>query len=154
MAEDDILYSWDHFHAYRPRRDRFAYDMSKWSVFTWTKPPLFSFRNKRMVVNSLVCKRQYLIDALEERFAKYPDESMIDLSKWGDPGRYEDLIGVTVREREEFWTTTPNIVFTHEHAFGYLNHGKKKKHGDIRATEIPYWGKAEDVLKLYYEPTK
>src|SRR5882724_3202975 len=114
MAEDDILYSFDHFHTYRPKHDRFAYGMSKWSLFTWTKPPLFSFRNRRMVVNSLIAKRDMLLAALTERFQKYPDESKIDLSKWGDPGRYEQILGVTVHEREEFWPITPNIVFSHE----------------------------------------
>ena len=153
MAEDDILYSFDHFHTYRPKHDRFAYGMSKWSLFTWTKPPLFSFRNRRMVVNSLIAKRDMLLAALTERFQKYPDESKIDLSKWGDPGRYEQILGVTVHEREEFWPITPNIVFSHEHAFGYLSRGTRKRLGDLRAIELPYWGRAEDILNLYYDPT-
>ena len=151
MAEDDILYSYDHFHTYLPEKDRFAFDMSKWSIFTWTNPPLFSFRNNRRVVNSLIAKKQMLVEAMEERFDKFKgvkDED-IPISHWGDPGRYEDILGVTVRESEEFYTSYPNIVFTHPEAFGYLNHGTHKKLGDIRAIEIPYWGRAEDILKLY-----
>lgn len=157
MAEDDILYSFEHFHEYRPKRNKLAYDMAKWSIFTWTNPPMYSFRNKRLVVNSLLCSRDMLIELLEERFERVEQirkdgwkEDAI-LSKWGDPGRYEDLLGVKVREREEFYTSHPNIVFSHEHAFGFLNHGKRKRLGDMRATEIPEWGKASDVLKLYYE---
>lgn len=151
MAEDDILYSFEHFHTYVPRQDRFAYDMSKWSIFTWTKPPLFSFRTNRKVVNSLIAKRDMLVAALSERFDKFkgvPDEK-VPISYWGDPGRYEDNLGVTIRETEEFYTTCPNIVFSHPEAFGYLSRGTHKKLGDIRAYEIPYWGRAEDILKLY-----
>jgi len=155
MAEDDILYSYEHFHTYLPDKDRFAYDMSKWSIFTWTKPPLFSFRTNRKVVNSLISPREMLVAAMEERFERVKElkqegqkeENIIHY--WGDPGRYEDKLGVTVRETEEFYSGTPNIVFSHPEAFGYLSRGTRKKLGDLKAIELPYWGRAEDILKLY-----
>lgn len=163
MAEDDILYSWEHFHSdsYLPKDDEFMYDMNKLSLFTWTKPPLFSFRHNRQVVNQLIAPRQLLIDAMEERFARLevlrskgtPENDI--LSNWGDPGRYERHLGVTERKTNNFMCTCPSIVFTHEFAYGYqFNHGKKKRLGDLRIIELPYWGRAEDVLKLYYETTK
>src|SRR3989338_3705710 len=65
MAEDDVLYSPEHFHYHVPEKDVFAYNMAKWSLFTWTRPPLFSFRTKRKVVNSLIAKREMLVEALE-----------------------------------------------------------------------------------------
>ncbi len=156
MAEDDILYSYEHFHTYFPEKDVFAYDMSKWSLFTWTKPPLFSLI-PRKVVNSLIAKRDMLIESLEERFKRFDkligegqkEEDIIP--HWGDPGRYENLLGVTIRGSEEFNSTVPNIVFSHEEAFGYLSRGTRKKLGTIRATEIPYWGRAEEIVKLYYK---
>jgi hypothetical protein len=149
MAEDDILYSWEHFHNYAPDEEKFAYDMNKWSIFTWNDPPLFSFRMKRKVVNALIAKREMLKDAMEERFAKFPDESKINLSVWGDPGRYEEYLHVTIRETEEFYSECPNIVFSHPLAYGYESRGKRKKMGDLKAIELPYWGKASDILKLY-----
>lgn len=153
MAEDDILYSYGHFHDYLPKKDVFLYDMNKWSIFTWTKPPLYSFRTKRKVVNSLIAPRQMLIDALEERFNKFKDvpEEKIPLHYWGDPGRYENKLGVTVRETEEFYSSCPNIVFSHPEAYGYLSRGTRKRLGDLKAIELPFWGRAEDVLKLYYK---
>lgn len=174
MAEDDILYSWEHFHTAQIDKERrkhgdvLLYDMSKMSIFTWSKPPLFSFRTKRRVVNQLIAPRQMLIDALEERFARLPvliDEIKRDhpeiedpvarvIKYWGDPGRYEDILGVTVRPAAEYYCEKPSIVFSHPEAFGYLNQGKKKKLGDIRIVELADWGRAEDMLKLYYEPTK
>jgi hypothetical protein len=156
MAEDDILYSYDHFHTYTPKENKFAYDMQKLSIFTWTKTPMYSFRTNRKVVNQLIAPRELLIEAMEERFARIPvlkemgwtDENIN--SKWGDPGRYENLLGITLRESEEFYSGVPSIVFTHPDAFGYeFNHGKHKMLGDIRMYNIPFWGEASEVLKLW-----
>lgn len=160
MAEDDILYSWEHFHSdhYLPPEDTFMYDMNKVSLFTWTKPPVYSFRHNRMVVNQLIAPREMLIEAMEERFKRLEEllakgKKVEDIIKnWGDPGRYENHLGVTVRKVDNFMCTSPSIVFTHEFAYGYqFNHGKKKRLGDLRIIELPYWGKAEDVLKLFYK---
>ncbi len=155
MAEDDILYSSEHFHTYRPEKDRFAYNMGRWSIYTWTHPPVFSFKANRMVVNSLIAKRDMLVAAMEERFARAREliaqgKKEEDINHhWGDPGRYEKLLGVTVRETEEFWSSVPNIVFTHPDAIGYGVLGSRKKLGDLRAYEIPFWGRAEDILRLW-----
>jgi len=151
MAEDDVLYSQEHFRYHVPDKNVFSYNMAKWSLFTWTRPPLFSFRNNRKVVNSLIAPRDMLVEALEERFNKFKgvSEDKVPLRYWGDPGRYESRLGVTVRETEEFYTTETNIVFSHPEAFGYLSRGTRKRLGDIRAFDVPYWGKAEDILKLY-----
>ena len=160
MAEDDCLYSPEHFDFERyiknPQDDVFYYDMCKLSIFTWIKPALFSFRFKREVVNQLICNREFLIEALEERFKRvdelkgmgWPEEKIIKY--FGDPGRYENLLGVTVRKTRQESCTNPSIVFSHEYAYGYEhNQGKKKRLGDLRIIEVPYWGRAEDVLKLY-----
>ncbi len=166
MAEDDVLYSWEHFHSDLPKGDEFLYDMNKVSLFTWIKPALFSFRTKRKVVNHLIAPTKMLIEALEERFSrlkllesllkeshpdiKNPEETLIKY--WGDPGRYEDILGVTVRKTKEFYSTSPGIVFSHEFAYGYEHGlGKKKRLGDIRIIELDRWGRAEDILKLFYE---
>lgn len=161
MAEDDILYSPEHFDFTRyiksPQDDVFYYDMNKVSLFTWIKPAMFSFRFKREVVNQLVCNRQLLIDAMAERFKKleelrkiWPDEKI--MKYWGDPGRYEEFLGVTVRKTRQESCSNPSIVFSHEWAYGYeVNQGKKKRLGDLRILELYGWGKASDVLKLYYE---
>lgn len=156
MAEDDILYSSEHFHTAVPEKDVFLYDMNKLSLFTWTKPPLFSFRHNRMVVNQLISPRKMLIEAMEERFARleeikkeYGKKEEEIIKYWGDPGRYEKYLGVTIRPTETFMSTCSSIVFSHEHAFGYLSRGERKRLGDLRIIEVPYWGRAEDVLKLW-----
>ena len=152
-AEDDIFYSYEHFHQELPRGDYFLYDMNKWSVFTWSKPPQYSYRD-RYVVNQLIAPRDYLIEALEERFARVEElkktKSEAEIIKyWGDPGRYEKYLGVSERRVEHFFSSVPSIVFTHQSAFGYLNHGSKKRLGNPRAYDIPYWGHINNIMKLY-----
>lgn len=151
MAEDDILYSYEHFHDYVPDKDIFAYDMNKWSIYTWIKPPLYSYKVNRRVVNSLIAPRDMLVSAMEERFNKFKgvSEDKIPLRYWGDPGRYEANLGVTVRETEEWYSECPNIVFSHPEAYGFLSRGTRKKLGYLKAYELPYWGRVEDVIKLY-----
>lgn len=151
-AEDDILYSWEHYHTKLPSTDVFLYDMNRVSIFTWSKPPMFSYRHKRTVVNQLIAPRLMLIEALEERFAKLEKFPGIPLKYWGDPGRYEAFLGVTVRPVDTFMSTRSSIVFSHEFAYGYeYNQGKKKRLGDLRILELEGWGKPQDVLKLFYK---
>ena len=161
MAEDDILYSHSHFHSPQIKRefdslgDVFLYDMNKVSIFTWSVPPIFSFRSKRMVVNQLIAPAKMLADSLVERFdrLKYLIESGKTVEQvikvWGDPGRYATQLGVKERKVQEFYSQSPSIVFTHPKAYGYLNHGTRKAHGDIRIIELDGWGRAEDILKLW-----
>ena len=162
MAEDDILYSESHFHSgqikgeFEAHGDVFLYDMNKVSLFTWSNPPIFSYRSKRMVVNQLICPARLLVDSLEERFARLDklllggksEEKLIGF--WGDPGRYEKQLGVTIRPTIQFYSQMPSIVFSHEHAYGYLSQGKRKRHGDIKIVELYDWGRAENILKLFY----
>lgn len=155
MAEDDILYSFEHFHSELPGEKGFLYDMAKVSLFTWTEPPMFSFRTNRRVINQLIADRKLLIEALEERFRrletllKTETEDEI-IKRWGDIGRYEERLGVTVRKADEFYSRVPSIVFSHPEAFGYeFNQGKRKKLGDLKIIELFDWGRAEDVLKIY-----
>ena len=60
MAEDDTLYHKSHF-AYRSQDDSFAYNMNKWSLFTWSIPPIFSNRGRR-TLNAMVCNRELLMN--------------------------------------------------------------------------------------------
>ena len=163
MTEDDILYSYDHFHSkivlnnLESKPETFIYDMNKVSIFTWTKIPMFSFRTNRKVVNQLLCERDYLISSMEERFERV-DKFILDGGKeekiikyFGDPGRYESQLKVSPRNSFECYSGSPSIVFSHPEAFGYLNQGSRKKLGDIRIIELYDWGTASKILKLWKE---
>lgn len=149
MAEDDVLYSANHFR-HRSSPGKFAYNLCCWSLYTWNEPPMFTHKGKvRMNLNSLICERDLFIEAMEERFAKWPDDSKINKDHWAEPGRYEKHIGVTIRETEEFYSNPPNIVFSHQTELSFAGLGTRKRVGEFRAYEIPDWGRAEDILKLY-----
>lgn len=146
MAEDDILYSPAHF-KFRPKEGKFGYNLGTWNIFTWGEP-LFNHKERRNM-SGLICERELFIEALEERFAKWPDDSKIDLGHWAEPTKYERQLGVKVQEPEFFFTDPPNIVFTHQTALSYDNLGKRKRMGDLRAEVIPYWGSATKIRSLY-----
>ena len=150
-AEDDMLYSAEHF-TYRPKKDVFAYDVNKWSIFSWVEPPVFSFRVRKLM-SSLIVTRDALVKTLEERYNKYPvfeeiPKEIFDLY-WGEPGRFENHLGIPTVKTEEYKAAVPNIMFSTGEALGYLHLGKRKAHSPIKAESIEYWGSAVDVLKLY-----
>lgn len=146
LCEDDVFYSPEHF-KYRPSKGKFAYNLSAWSIFTWGEP-IFHHKGKvRKNLNSLICERKLFIEAMEERFSKYPDGLNQDI--WAEPGRYEKNLGVSVRETEEFFTNPPNIIFTHHNELSYKNLGTRKRIGEYRAYVIPYWGSAKSIRELY-----
>ena len=103
------------------------------------------------IIVHLFCERDLYIETMEERFAKFKDVpgDKINLSHWAEPGRYEGNMGLTIRETELFAPNPPNIMFSHETGLSFGNLGKRKRLGDVRATEIPYWGKADDIIALY-----
>lgn len=146
ITEDDVFYSPEHFRR-RPSPGKFAYNMNSWGLYTWQDFYCQKLGGRKNL-NGLICERELFIEAMEERFAKYP-ESNADISIWAEPGKYERQLGVTVRETETFVTNPPNIVFTHEDELSFNNLGKRKRVGEIRAITIPYWGSASGILELY-----
>ena len=151
LAEDDVLYSPAHFRQ-RSSPGTFAYNIGTWSIFTWSKDPIFTCKlNGRINLNGLICERDLFIEALEERFRLWPNPEEIDKSIFGEPGKYDRHLGTTPRPTETFYTNPPNIVFSHETNLQFEGLGTRKAAGQIRAYEVPYWGRAEDILKLYKE---
>lgn len=149
LCEDDVLYSPEHFKR-RSSTGKFAYNLGAWSVFTWGDNPMFTHKGiVRKNLNSLICERDLFIEAMEERFAKFPSDGQIDVNTWAEPGKYERHIGVTVRETEEFYTNPPNIVFTHQSELSFRRMGTQKRLGEFRAYEIPYWGTAKQIREMY-----
>lgn len=154
MAEDDILYSPEHFTR-RSSPGVFAYNFGVWNMYTWYIPPIFSWKGRR-VLHSMICERDLFIEAMEERFEKYKDEDKYSneffVKYWAEPGKYEGkgLLDVIIRQTESFSTPVANIAFFHPTALSFRNGlGKRKKLGELRAIEIPYWGRAEEVYKYY-----
>jgi hypothetical protein len=147
IAEDDVLYCYEHFNFFRPPMDTFAYNMVRWQLHTFDAP-LFYWR-KRLANYSLIAPRELLIEALEERFAKYPFPD--ERGGAGEVGkaRTEHNLGLTPRKMVEYSTTTGIVCLHHEFGMDPLERNGRKRRGMIRALEIPMWGRAEDVMKKF-----
>lgn len=149
LLEDDCAYSPEHF-KYRPKNKPFAYNFGVWNIFTWDKEPVFHFKGGgRINLGNLICEREAFIEAMEERFAKYPTPSDKLKDIWAEPGKYERQLGVKQQEFEVFYTNPPNIKFSHENELSFQGLGTRKRAGEIRATEIPVWGRADKIRALY-----
>lgn len=142
-AEDDVFYAKEHFNFYRPPQDAVAYDMSRWSLFTWN--PVYNLK-QRVSNCMLIAPRDYLIAALEERFSKYnPDNFPPHLVS--EIGRYEKNLGITPRNMVKVYAEVPSIQFNHPN--GTDSTEQRKRMGQLKAHDIPFWGKAEELVKLY-----
>jgi len=134
FAEDDTLYPDEHFNQRPSNMETFAYNMTRWNLYTWSDP-FYSLR-QRMILATLIAPREKFIEVMEKRLEN-PDES-----KMVEPGRGGEL-------SENFETYNPVVVFTHPDAFGYME--GKKQASKIRALSIPYWGSAEGVMNDIYK---
>lgn len=143
VAEDDCLYPKEHFDFYRPTDDTFAYNQNRFALFMWGEP-MYNWRNRKSNC-TLIAPRELAIEALEERF-KVPHwpEGFI-----GELGRelVERGLGVTVRKSVEVFSNVSVIQINHQLALEDRQRRKRKSYGPIRAYDIPYWGKADEVRK-------
>jgi len=147
-CEDDVLYTFDHF-KHRPSEGKFGYNLSVWNMFTWGDPVFHRKDGGRRNMYSLICERDLFIEAMEERFDRWPDDSKINLGLWAEPSKYERQLQVTVREWEPFYSNPPIIAFSHQTALSFNNLGTRKKMGQITALEVPFWGDAKSIRSIY-----
>jgi len=150
MVEDDTLYSKEHFTEFRPPENKVSYNRSRWSLFSWVINPeeqIYCMR-QRISNCSLIAPTKYLIEALEERAIKYPNGT----DYVGEVGRskVDRRMGVSRREKVEWYSTVPIIQLNHRtgtDAGG--GPGRTKRHGQIKAYNIPYWGGAKEIVEKY-----
>ena len=155
LAEDDTLYPPTHFELRPSSDDVFAYNLNKWTIFSWLKPSFFMM-NRRSTNSSMIAPRKLLIEAIKERLDRIDNNSKrfrLNNLRWmGEPGRqkYERNLGVTIRKAMAVYTVSPVVTFYHPKGLSYRALGKRKRRGKVRAMEIPFWGRAEEVIKKYY----
>lgn len=147
VAEDDTLYPKEHFE-YRPPPDTFAYNRNRFNVFRWSRKPTYFWKD-RMSNSTLIAPRKLTIEALEERFKKYPGGTPAGFT--GELGRpnIEDKLGVSNRKMTWFSTEISIVRIDHEMGIDRLSRTHRKGMGILRAYDIPYWGKAEDIVKQF-----
>lgn len=147
LCEDDVLYSPEHF-KYRPKKTPFAYNLGYWGIYTWQDPAMYNYKGRRNL-GLLICEREAFIEAMEERFVKYPDPQQEIKDIWAEPGKYERQLGVKQWDTEVFYSQPPCIKFSHETELSFAALGTRKRSGELRAYSIPCWGEAEVIRALY-----
>lgn len=147
VAEDDTLYPKEHFE-YRPPKDAFAYNQNRFNVFRWSRTPTFFWKD-RASNSTLVAPRELVIEALEERFKKHPKGTPSGLT--GELGRnnIEDNLGLKRRKMTWFSTEISVVRVDHELGIDRLSRTHRKGMGILRSYDIPYWGKAGDIVKEF-----
>lgn len=150
VAEDDTLYTSRHFSDFRPKDDEIAYDMSRWSVFSWKWEDAFFSAIRKHGNFTMIGPRQLVIDALEEREAKYPNGR--DFA--GEIGRpdVERRFGVARRKLVEWYCIEPMVNLCHPRGLSptYVHTpGLERKPGELKSLECPIWGKASDIAAIY-----
>jgi hypothetical protein len=147
IAEDDTFYPREHFQFHRPAADTFAYNQNRLALFTWG-PPVYHWRNRKSNC-SLIAPRPLLIEALEERFAKWPDGTPDEIT--GEVGRHmvEKNMGITLRKSEEVFSKVSLIQFNHEAASEERQRTHRKSYGPLRMYDIPRWRHARDLVQWY-----
>ena len=138
IAEDDTLYHKSHFE-FRPEKDTFGYDGHRWGIFTWGQP--FYYHKDRISNAAMIAPRQLAIEALEERFKKYPDSNLGELGK--EKGK------VSERKTKIFWPEMGMVYFSHTNALDGTEQRRTKRPGVVQAYDIPYWGRAEELRKHF-----
>lgn len=147
IAEDDTLYPYEHFNSFRPPLDTFSYNINRIGLFTWGKPTYFYKR--RHSNSTLVAPRALLIEALEERFAKWPNGTPTGIT--GELGRpnIDKALGITVRKCVEFETEASVLRVDHDFGIDTLAKSHRKGMGIARSYDVPMWGRAVDIITKF-----
>lgn len=143
-AEDDTLYPPEHFTFHRPEPDTFAYDQNRLGLFTWG-PPLYHWRNRKSN-STLIAPRELLIEALEERFAKWPQGTPEHITGEVGRGMVEKNLGITIRKSVEVFCKVSTVRFDHEFGSEERQRTHRKSYGPIRMYDVPRWGRASDLI--------
>lgn len=139
IAEDDTLYHKSHFEL-RPPMDTYAYDGHRWGIFTWGKPAYYY--KDRISNAAMIASRELVIEALEERFSKYPNNNIGELGK-------EKGTDIDRKKTVFFWPAVGMVYFSHVNSLDPTEQHKSKRPGVVQAFDIPYWGRAEELRKKF-----
>lgn len=148
QAEDDVLYSADHFKRFRPPMNSMSYNRARWSLFTWEDKPMYCLR-QRISNSTLIAPRELLIRCLEERFEKWPNGVGDNMTGEIGRSRIDNRLNVYCPPAIEWYSKVPVIHLNHTKGIDTRQRTKLKSHGEIKAYDIPYWGKAKDIVRKF-----
>lgn len=148
VAEDDTLYTRDHFTSFRPPPGTVAYDMSRWNLITWESPAFYNHIGK--ISNAMMLgDRETVISAINERIAKYPRKDTVigEVGKPTETARF----GLTPVPIETWYAKSPSVNVYYRNGLSHTKRpGMKKRLGSLTAYDIPHWGAAESLKERFF----
>jgi len=119
-AEDDTLYSKDHFNFRPPNKETFYYDTNMWfctndgEYYYWRKDIL----KDRGGMWGCIVATETLVTNLTKRFSVYPVDPLPSKSlHWGEPGYHDHQYGMK-NKAANFESEDPNVVFLYRESMG------------------------------------
>jgi hypothetical protein len=140
FAEDDSLYTTEHFSYRPPDETTVSYNKNFWFLDTanfWTKGHIGTF--------GAISATNYVLESLERRYERFPEEIMPRNSQrwfWMDFG-FDDRLGLKKCNTEQFATEIPLITFAHY--AGTYGKPHRRQRTSTQVDELPYWGNAKEL---------
>lgn len=151
QCEDDTLYCNEHFREHRPADDAVAYNHSRWSLFAWDAS-VYCLR-QRISNCSMIGPRDLVVSALEERLRMYPNGDSLPNKHIGEIGRWdiEKRLNLTAHKMDIWWSTTAIVQLNHRDGIDERQKEQRKSHGQLKAIEIPHWGRSDVLVRKYLD---
>ena len=131
IAEDDCLYPREHFTVFRPPLDTFAYNHSRWCMFSWARRNPFYYHMPSDANCLMIAPREKLISAL--RGDKMSRRVMHRLQ--------EPCVS--------YYTYEPVLCFYHDRGNDSLERTHRKRPWPVISYDIPKWRKAKHTVNLW-----
>lgn len=149
-AEDDTLYSQDHF-KYRPKDDDiFSYDANMWFAeenYYWRWEDYY----RRSGMWGCIARTDTLLNNLTTRYSLYPaDPFPSKYLFWGEPGTHDQLFGMQ-NKFGLFDSEYPNVVFRYRESMGGNKYGhRERRRPENRSFNIGPFGGINKLWKSYW----
>jgi hypothetical protein len=148
IAEDDVLYPESHFNSFRPGPNTFAYNMNRLNIYQWNRIPKYSWKN-RVSNCTLIAPTELALNSLEERL------SLKVINRFekrnGELGReqIDKYLHTTIRKICQFFSDISVVRIDHQYGSDVTALHRSKAPGSIQAYDIPFWGRAEDIVSKF-----
>lgn len=150
-AEDDTLYSADHF-LLQPKDEFFYYETNMWFAqkhYFWR----MENTNRRSGMWGCVCLTKALLENLTARYSLFPIDPLGGGSHvvWGEPGVKDSQFGM--KNRIKFFASeNPTVVFLYRNSMGGKHiMGRYKIHKpENMAYNLKYFGGVRKLWKSYW----
>jgi hypothetical protein len=134
IAEDDCLYPASHFSSFRPDLKTFAFNHTRWCMFSWQRRHPFYYHMPSDANCLVIAPRELVIEKLGG--LEVPDISRRVMHRLVEPAVY-------------FNTYEPILCFYHDKGNDPLERHHHKKPWPVQAFDIPVWGKAKHAIQLW-----